>query len=131
MNKLDEYLKALLLDLAIIAVALLMMIPLFVYRHQDIPLGFLLGGLVGGVSLLLFSIFNRKEENRKSLKVSIIISFTRILVIGGLLFLVGYLYYQQHIKLFNIFATAAGYLLSTITLMIVIVISKKGKTTSV
>lgn len=131
MKNFDEYLKALLLDLAIIAVVLLMMIPLFIFHHQDIPLGFLLGGVVGGLSLLLFSIFNKKEENHKSLKISIIILFTRILFIGGLLFLVGYLYYQRNIKIFNIFATAIGYLLSTITLMIVLLISKKGKIASV
>ena len=131
MRNIDEYMKAFILDIAIIAVALIAMIPLFIFHYQDIPLGFLLGGIVGGVSLVLFSIFYKKEENRKSIKISIAISFIRILLIGGLLFLVGYLYYQKNTKIFNIFATAGGYLLSTICLMIIMVVSKKGRATSV
>ena len=127
MKRFDEYMKAFILEMTIIVAALITMIPLFIKHYQEIPLGILLGGLIGGIPLLLFSLFQKNEENHKSLRLTIVILIIRIVLISGVLFLVGYLYYQRNIKLFNIFATAGGYLLSTICLSIVFIISKKGK----
>ena len=127
MKKIDEYMKAFLLEMVILLVTISCMTPLFINKHQDIPLGLLLGGLCGGIPLALFSLFNKKEENSRSLKFTIIIIVIRFLLVGGTLVLSGFLYYKQGIKIFNLFATLGGYVLSTICLAIVLLISKKGR----
>ena len=103
-----------------------LMIPLFFLSWMEIPLGITLGGLVGIITYLFLGLFNNKNKPMKSLALTIIVMVVRLLVIAGILFLVGWLYYANNIKLFNIFAVAGGYFISLVVNIIVLEKEKKS-----
>ena len=93
---------------------IILMIPLFFLSLMEVPLGILLGSLVGIITYLLFGLFDNKAKPKTSIGVTVSIMVLRFLLIGGILFLVGWLYYSKDIKLFNIFAVAGGYFIALV-----------------
>ena len=101
---------------AIIVTGLVLIcIPFFFFQLMEIPQGIALGGSVGIITYLLLGIFNNKDKPIKSTVVAVVIMFLRFLFIGGILFLVGWLYYAKDLKAFNIFAVTGGYFVSIVT----------------
>ena len=92
----------------------LVLIPLYFFSLMEIPQGILLGGGVGVITYLFLGLFNNKDQPKKSLTIAVILLVVRFLILAGILFLVGWLYYAKNFKAFNIFAVAGGYLLTTV-----------------
>ena len=100
---------------AIITIVLiLLMTPLFFLSWMEIPLGMALGSIIGIITYLLFGLFNNKDKPKTSIGITVGIMVLRFLLIGGILFLVGWLYYYKDIKVFNIFAVAGGYFIALV-----------------
>ena len=103
---------------------LLLMIPLFFFSLMEIPLGVALGALIGIITYLALGLVENKSKQKLSIGLTITIIVLRLLVIAGILFLVGWLYYAKEVKIFNIFAVVGGYLM---TLVINIIMVRKEK----
>lgn len=99
-------------------------IPCFFFSLMEIPQGIALGGLVGVIIYLFLGLFNNPEKPMKSMKITIVILVVKLLIITGILFLVGLLYYGLGFKAFNIFAVMGGYF---IPLAVNIVLVEKEK----
>lgn len=103
---------------------LLLMIPLFFFSLMEIPLGVALGASVGIITYLALGLVENKSKQKLSIGLTITIIVLRLLVIAGILFLVGWLYYTKEVKIFNIFAVVGGYFM---TLVINIILVRKEK----
>lgn len=99
-------------------------IPFFFFGLMEIPQGIALGGGVSVATYLLLGLFNNKDKPNKSMVWTIIILVIRFLIIGGILVLVGWLYYVKGVKAFNIFAVMGGYFISIIIHLILL---RKGR----
>ena len=108
----------------VIASLVILTIPCFFFSLMEIPQGIALGGAVGIIVYLVLGLFNNPDKPKQSLVFTVITIIVRFIVIGGILFLVGWLYYKQSLKAFNIFAVAGGY---TIPLVISIILGRKEK----
>lgn len=100
-------------------------IPFYFFKLMEIPQGIALGGLVAIVFYLFLGLFNNENKTRRSLVVTIIVIIVKFLLISGLLFLVGWIYYSKEFKAFNVFAVAGGYF---IPLIIYVILARKEKT---
>ena len=108
----------------VIASLVILTIPCFFFSLMEIPQGIALGGAVGIIVYLVLGLFNNPDKPKQSLVFTVITIIVRFIVIGGILFLVGWLYYKQGLKAFNIFAVAGGY---TVPLVISIILGRKEK----
>ena len=93
---------------------------------MEIPQGILLGGFLGIIIYLLLGLFDNKDKPKKSLIITSIIIGVRLLLIAGVLFLVGWLYYGLGFKAFNIFAVMFGYFVSLAVNIILVEREKVG-----
>ncbi len=100
------------------------LIPLWFFSLMEVPQGILLGGSVGVITYLLLGLFNNPKKQKQSLVITTIIMIVRFLLIAGILFLVGWLYYVKDMKAFNIFAVVGGY---TLTIIVNIVLVRMEK----
>ena len=106
---------------SIVVVGLLILcIPFYFFSLMEIPQGIILGGGASILIYLFLGLFNNPEKPKKSLVLTIIVIAIRLLVIGGLLALVAWLYYQEGVKAFNIFAVAGSYLVPIIINLILV-----------
>ena len=99
---------------------LLLMIPLFFFSLMEIPLGIALGAAIGIITYLALGLVDDKSKQKLSIGLTITIIVLRLLVVAGILFLVGWLYYAIGVKIFNIFAVVGGYLMTLIINMIMV-----------
>ena len=95
-------------------------IPCFFFSLMEIPQGIALGGSVSVVIYLILGLFNNPEKAKKSLVITVVVLIVKLLVIGGILFLVGWLYYGIGFKAFNIFAVAGGYFIPMVIHLILV-----------
>lgn len=114
LNSLDEYRKTSLINLIVTFVLFVTTIPFFFFDLMEIPLGLILGGILGSLVYLIFSLLKNK---RISLTVTFI--FVKLGVLIALAIGDAFLYYKAGIKVFNLFALLGGYLVSTVVLVIV------------
>ena len=114
-----EY-KVVVWSLLVLAGITLLLIPLFFFSLMEIPQGIALGGGVGTIVYLFLGLFNNKDNPKKSLTLTVITMIVRFLVIAGVLFLVGWLYYAIGFKAFNIFAVAGGYFIPLVINIILV-----------
>ena len=114
-----EY-KIVVWSLLVLAGITLLLIPLFFFSLMEIPQGIALGGGVGTIVYLFLGLFNNKDNPKKSLTLTVITMIVRFLVIAGVLFLVGWLYYAIGFKAFNIFAVAGGYFIPLVINIILV-----------
>ena len=99
-------------------------IPFYFFSLMEIPQGILLGGGISILIYLILGLFNNPEKPKKSLVITFVAIAIRLVIIGGILFLVGWLYYRMNMRAFNIFAVAGSYILPII---INIILAKKGR----
>lgn len=99
---------------------------LFFIGYSEIPFGFLIGLSIGVIFEILIAFVDEKSKikNKKGTLLTILLTSSRVLVVGLTLFIFGYLYYQENIKLFNLFAIAGGYLFVTLVLIVLSFINK-------
>ena len=110
-------------SLIIICSLIVSAIPCYFFSLMEIPNGIALGGGIAVILYLILGLCDSEEKSKKSLVITVIILVVRFLIIAGLLFLVGWLYYRVGFKAFNIFAVAGGYL---IPLPVHMVVGRKG-----
>lgn len=118
-KKLNVNYKATVWTLIVTITLFVLLSPCFFFSLIDIPLGLLLGGIIGSIFLFLFGLSEEKDSKMKKPIFAIIVSFSRLIILLGLLFLLGYLQFGKHIKIFNVFLCAGGYIISIIILAIV------------
>lgn len=116
-----EY-KVVVWSLIVICTLMLLAIPCYFFSLMEIPNGVALGGGIAVILYLILGLCDTEEKSKKSLIITVVVLIIRFLIIGGLLFLVGWLYYRIGFKAFNIFAVAGGYL---IPLPVHIIVSRK------
>ena len=118
-----EY-KVVVWSLIVIFSLILLAIPCYFFNLMEIPNGIALGGGIAVILYLILGLCDTEEKSKKSLVITVIVLTIRFLLIGGLLFLVGWLYYKVGFTAFNIFAVAGGYL---IPLPVHIIVNRKEK----
>lgn len=111
-------------SLIVIVALVICLIPCFFFSLMEIPQGIALGGAIGILTYILLGIFNFEDKQIKSVIIAVVIMVLRFLLIGGVMFLVGYLYYSKGFKAFNIFAVLGGY---TVTVIVNAVLTLKEK----
>ena len=101
-------------------------IPFYFFSLMEIPQGILLGGALSILIYIVLGLVNNEEKAKRSLVLTVVVIVIKALLIGGLLFLVGWLYYGIGFKAFNIFAVAGGYIIPLIVHIILVERSKNG-----
>ena len=93
-------------------------IPFLFFNLGEITFGLLLGEYVSMIFCLISGalVNSKKAIDKKPLIITMV--SLRLIVLGGLLFLIGYMYYSLGIHLFNLFAVVGGYFIPLIILMI-------------
>ena len=114
-----EY-KVALWSALVISSAIILTIPCFFFSLMEIPQGIALGGGVGILTYLFLGLAENDEDQKKSMVITIVVIIVRFLVIAGVLFLAGWLYYAQGVKAFNIFAVIGAYIISIILNIILV-----------
>ena len=114
-----EY-KVALWSALVISLAIILTIPCFFFSLMEIPQGIALGGGVGILTYLFLGLAENDENQKKSMVLTIVVIIVRFLVIAGVLFLAGWLYYAQGVKAFNIFAVIGAYIISIILNIILV-----------
>lgn len=114
-----EY-KVALWSALVISLAIILTIPCFFFSLMEIPQGIALGGGVGILTYLFLGLAENDEDQKKSMVLTIVVIIVRFLVIAGVLFLAGWLYYAQGVKAFNIFAVIGAYIISIILNIILV-----------
>ena len=112
-------------SLIVISGLILALIPCFLFSLMEIPQGIALGGIVSIIIYVFLGLFEKNEDPKKSLIIAAIMIAVRLLVIGGILFLTGWLYYNQGLKAFNIFAVTGGYLIPIVINIILVLVRKE------
>lgn len=114
-----EY-KVALWSALVISSAIILAIPCFFFSLMEIPQGIALGGGVGILTYLFLGLAENDENQKRSMVLTIVVIIVRFLVIAGVLFLAGWLYYAQGVKAFNIFAVLGAYTISIILNLILV-----------
>ena len=99
-------------------------IPFYFFSLMEIPQGIALGGIVSILIYIVLGLCNNEEKAKQSMVATVVVIIAKAIIIGGLLFLVGWLYYGKGFKAFNIFAVAGSYL---IPLIVHIILVRKEK----
>lgn len=123
-KKANNSIKTALATYAITLLALLATIFLFFQGMMDIPLGILLGGFVCGSINLASGLLEKKDDEEKSTKYSIVFIIIRFVLFLGLTVLIALMYYLWDLKIFNLFAFIGAYTVSIIILIIIHLIYK-------
>lgn len=95
-------------------------IPFYFFSLMEIPQGILLGGITGAIIYIFLGLFSNPEKPKKTIVFTVVTMIIRLLVIAGILFLVGWLYYGLGFKAFNIFAVAGGYFIPLVIHVILV-----------
>ena len=125
LTKLNIYYSVALFTFVTTVIIVLGMIPLFLNKWGEIPQGVILGSLVGILAYLILGIVEGMDEKKKKVTITIIVMAARFLLIGLTIALAATLYYYKGYKIFNVFAVLGGYLLTTLWLLILNLMSKK------
>lgn len=104
----------------VLIVAMLGTCCLFWLNLAEIPLGILLGCGTGILSYLILGIVSNKEKEGAKPIGSIAVTIVRFLLIAVVIFASAWLYYNQGLRIFNVFAVAGGYVIPLIVLTIIV-----------
>lgn len=122
---LNIYYQTVIISFAVLVILSIATIWLYFIGWKEIPIGYMVGCVVGEISYIITAILEDKFQLKKTTWPFIIMNVVRVVLIGGILFLTGYLYYARGIKVMNIFAEVVGYT-SVIVCLIVLSIKKKA-----
>ncbi len=117
-KNLSIFLQSFIISTFVCVLLFLLMIPLIIFNWGEISYGLALGEFISFIFCLITGIFDssKKEIRNKGFLITMII--LRLLVLGGVLLLVGYLYYTKGIHIFNIFAVVGGYFIPLVILIV-------------
>lgn len=106
---------------AIVIVGLVILcVPFFFFSLMEIPQGIALGGLLSIIIYIVLGLCNNEEKAKQSLVLTIMVIAVKMVLIAGVLFLVGWLYYGKGFHAFNIFAVAGAYFIPLIVHLILV-----------
>ena len=106
-------------------VAVLASLFCFFIGRMDIPLGFLLGGVLTGGLSLLATLAEKRDEKKQVATFSILIIAVRLMLLIGISLLLAFMYYRWEMKIFNLFSFVGIYTASIVCSVVVHLISKK------
>ena len=102
----------------------ILMIPMLFFKLGEYPNGLLLGEFISYAFCFFIGLFSNKLAKKSTVAI-IVILVLRILVLGAVMFLVGYLYYEQNLHIFNLFTVTGGYFIPIIVIMIVALVERR------
>ena len=107
-------------SLIVILGLVIVTIPCFFFSLMEIPQGIALGGGFATLIYLILGLINNEEKARRSMIITAVVVFIKLVLISGLLVLIGWLYYSVGFKAFNIFAVAGGYIIPLVIHIILV-----------
>lgn len=123
-SNLNIYHRSAFLSVVLSLILFILSIPLIVFNLGDISYGFVLGVVFTSLFYFFIGLGDKYELKNKKTYISITMSILRLVFIILFSFLLGYIYYELNIKIFNVFAFIGGYFFTTVVYLI---ISIKGK----
>lgn len=118
-QNLNQFYKVSLVSSFALVLIFILLIPCFFFSLKEIPLGVILGGGISTLFYYLEGLFEKKDLLKNSIKWAIILNIGRFVIFGSLLFLVAYLYYSMHLKIFNIFAVTFSYFIPLVAMCVI------------
>ena len=117
-KNLSIFYRCFVISILVCVLLFLLMIPLIVFNWGEITYGLALGEFISFIFCLITGLFvsSKRAIDKKALLITMIT--LRLIILAGVLFLVGYLYYSKGIHIFNIFAVVGGYFIPLSILMI-------------
>ncbi len=106
----------------VVIVATFITIPLMINGKYEYSISILLGGLIGCLSYLFFGLNDQKEATKKNKVITLTVIFAKLLIVVGLAFLFGWLYYGSEIHIFEPFSFIGGYFVSAIVLFVLYIV---------
>ena len=125
LNRLNSYYVTCLLSLFLILITFFCLIPLYFNGLNEIPQGLMLGCFINILFFFILGLLDKNAIDNLSNKGTIAVMIIRFLVLGGILALITWLYYQQNVKIFNVFAFVGGYIIPTVVMMVLMIFSGK------
>ena len=123
--KLSNSFKVTIISGFLTVIAFLGMVFGYFINQPGLPNGVLAGGFLGTLSYLLMGLVEKRDENRNSAVLTIIVTILRFILIGALLIVAALLEYKFNNKMLNVLAVLGGYLISLIVYLVVILLEKK------
>ncbi|MDD3068752.1 MAG: hypothetical protein PHR89_00880 [Bacilli bacterium] len=124
-NKLNIYFRVTIYSLILLVLFTMALTFLFFIGHLDIPLGLILGACINIVGYFALGLLEQKAKKNSKGIGNIIVTVSRFIILASTIVLVGWLYYEQNVQIFNIFSLVGGYLYPLIVLLILTVLQKK------
>lgn len=124
-NKLNIYFRVTICSLILLVLFTIALTFLFFIGHLDIPLGLILGACINIVGYFALGLLEQKAKKNSKGIGNIIVTVSRFIILASTIVLVGWLYYEQNVQIFNIFSLVGGYLYPLIVLLILTVLQKK------
>ena len=130
MKFLDKYnnsIKIAFLTMAISIVVFILMIPCFFFHLKDVPLGVIFGGAVISLTYLLTGLAEKKDEERGTLRLTIVMVAAKFIITAAILVVICFMYFKWGLPIFNPFAYIGVY---TLALLINVIVHIKERKTS-
>ena len=102
----------------------ILMIPMLFFELGDYPNGLLLGEFISYLFCFFLGIFSNKLAKKNTIVIIVLLAL-RILVLGGLMYLVGWMYYSQGLHIFNLFTVTGGYFIPLIILFTLALVERR------
>ncbi len=124
-NKLNIYFRVTICSSVLLVFFTLALTFLFFIGHLDIPLGLMLGASINIIGYFALGLLEQRAKNNSKGIGNIIVAVARFIILALTIVLVGWLYYEKDVQIFNIFALIGGYLYPLFVLLILTVLQKK------
>lgn len=122
----DSFLTAILSSF-ITLLAFALTIFCFFIGQKDIPLGFLLGGVVISGLYFLSALAERFDDKKQSYTFSIIVIGIRMVVLVSISILIALMNYRWGVVVFNLFTFIASYTVGVISNVIIHLVGRKNR----
>lgn len=124
-NKLNIYFRVTICSLILLVLFAMALSFLFFIGYLDIPLGLILGAGINIIGYFVLGLLEQRAKDNSKGTGSIIVTVARFVVLAITIVLVGWLYYEKNIQIFNIFSLICGYIYPLCVLLILTVLQKK------
>ncbi|MCR5505732.1 MAG: hypothetical protein K6F07_01905 [Bacilli bacterium] len=116
----NVYFKTVIWTLLVTVTLVVVCIPFFFFKLQEIPYGIALGGLVGTLYYIAAGFNQRGEYQKKYMVWDFILLALRLIIFAGALVGLALLYYKANARMFNVFAFTGGYFISLLVHVILV-----------
>ena len=121
-HSLNIYFKIVVWSVVLMIITTLVSVYFFTVNQYEVPLGIIIGLGLGAFLYAMTGLIVLKDKDSNWLLAS---NFIRLLVLGGAIFGVGFLYYKMNIHAINLFALVGGYTAVIIIFVILTLIENK------